>query len=148
MSTMSLPAMELSAGAVDFIDDAKLHALMATPRPDMGRFRAVLDKSLAKQPLTLAETATLIAADEPAMVEAIFETARTLKKNVYGNRIVLFAPLYVGNHCVNDCTYCTFHRSNTRIQRRTLQRDALIHQVETLEDFGHKRLILDRKSVV
>jgi 2-iminoacetate synthase len=72
----------------------------------------------------------------------MFETARQLKRDVYGNRIVLFAPLYVGNLCINDCSYCGFRRSNPDAQRRTLSRGELVEQVQRLEDTGHKRLIL------
>jgi 2-iminoacetate synthase len=64
------------------------------------------------------------------------------EKNVYGNRIVLFAPLYIGNKCVNDCTYCAFKRSNTYAVRRTLNQSEIRQQVEALENKGHKRLIL------
>ena len=74
--------------------------------------RDVIAKSLAKQPLAVEETAVLLAADEPELVEQIFEAARQLKRDVYGNRIVLFAPLYIGNECTNDCHYCAFRRSN------------------------------------
>jgi 2-iminoacetate synthase len=75
-------------------------------------------------------------------VEEIFDAARRLKRDVYGNRIVLFAPLYVGNDCVNDCAYCGFKRSNPDADRRTLDREELVRQVKALEQVGHKRLIL------
>jgi 2-iminoacetate synthase len=75
-------------------------------------------------------------------VERIFDAARQLKRNVYGNRIVLFAPLYVGNDCVNDCLYCAFKRSNRDVVRRTLETADLQREVRALEDTGHKRLIL------
>ena len=102
----------------------------------------VIAKSLAKSALTVEETAVLLAADQPELVEGIFEAARELKRAVYGNRIVLFAPLYVGNDCVNDCRYCGFRRSNRGAVRRTLDDAELRRQVEALENVGHKRLIL------
>ena len=74
-----------------------------TGRPTPAEVRDVIAKSLAKQPLTVEETAVLLAADEPELVEEIFDAARQLKRDVYGNRIVLFAPLYIGNECTNDC---------------------------------------------
>ena len=76
------------------------------------------------------------------MIEKIFDAARQLKRDVYGNRIVLFAPLYVGNECTNDCQYCAFRRSNRTAVRRTLDADELSQQVLALERQGHKRLIL------
>lgn len=135
-------ARALSDGAVDFIDDAKLDALVRGTRPDAGRTREVLAKSLSKHALSVEETAVLLAADDPDLVEEIFEGARELKRNVYGNRIVLFAPLYIGNYCVNDCLYCAFRRSNPDAVRRTLKADEIVAQVQALEDRGHKRLIL------
>jgi 2-iminoacetate synthase len=134
--------MTLSEGAVDFVNDGHLTDLLRTAQPDAARVDDILAKSLAKQPLALDETAVLLAADDPAMVERILSTARQLKRDVYGNRIVLFAPLYVGNDCVNDCAYCGFKRSNRDAIRRTLTHDELVAQVEALERVGHKRLIL------
>lgn len=140
MTTMA--NLSLSAGAVNFIDDARLSELLASPRPDAGLVREIIAKSLSKQALSVDETAVLLAADDPELVEEIFATARQLKTNVYGNRIVLFAPLYIGNDCVNDCVYCAFRRSNRDAIRRTLSSDEIRQQVEALENKGHKRLIL------
>ena len=137
-----MPAVTLSDCAVDFINEDFIHGLLAGKRPDVGRVREIIAKSLAKQALSVEETATLLLADTPELNEEIFETARQLKKNVYGNRIVLFAPLYIGNKCVNDCSYCAFKRSNTLAIRRTLNQDEIRQQVEALENKGHKRLIL------
>jgi 2-iminoacetate synthase len=134
--------MKLSEGAVDFIDDARLEGLLTGARPDDRQVDDVIAKSLAKSALTVEETALLLKADQPEQVERIFAAARELKRAVYGNRIVLFAPLYVGNQCVNDCSYCGFRRSNRAQVRRTLDDAELRRQVETLERAGHKRLIL------
>jgi len=138
----SMPSLELSKGAVDFIDELHINTLLGGTKPDMVRVREIIAKSLSKQALTLEETAILLLADTPEQVEEIFAAARELKKNVYGNRIVLFAPLYVGNKCVNDCNYCAFKRSNAYAVRRTLTEDELRQQVAALEEKGHKRLIL------
>ena len=134
--------MKLSEGAVDFIDDARLEGLLTGARPDDRQVDDVIAKSLAKSALTVEETALLLKADQPGQVERIFEAARELKRAVYGNRIVLFAPLYVGNRCVNDCRYCGFRRTNRAQVRRTLDGAELRRQVEALERVGHKRLIL------
>ena len=138
----TLSAMTLSAGAVDFLDDACLASLLQKTKPDAVRVRDIIAKSLAKQPLAVEETAALLAADDPALAEQVFDAARQLKRDVYGNRIVLFAPLYVGNKCINDCQYCGFRRTNPQAVRRTLGLDELRQQVEALERVGHKRLIL------
>lgn len=134
---------ELSAGATDFIDDGALETLVATTAPNQRtRVREILARSLAKEALEPEETAVLLAADDPELVEEIYAAARRLKHEVYGDRIVLFAPLYVGNHCVNDCTYCGFRRSNKDQVRVTLDSTRLEEQVRALERSGHKRLIL------
>lgn len=138
----TMPSMELSNGAVDFIDDAKIENLLKGERPDKARVRDVVAKSLSKQALSVEETAVLLNADDPELVEEIFHAARTLKEAVYGNRIVLFAPLYIGNRCVNDCLYCGFRRSNVDAVRVSLNREEIVSQVKALEDMGHKRLIL------
>lgn len=132
----------LSKYAVDFIDDERLSSALRCVSPDPPRVREVIAKSLAKEPLQIEETATLLAADAPDLVEEIFEAARDLKKRVYGNRIVLFAPVYIGNECINDCRYCGFRRSNTGAVRRTLSTQELEEQLRALENKGHKRLIL------
>ncbi len=137
-----LKTEKLSKNAVDFIDDALLEGLLDNARPDKARVREIIAKSLNKEPLSLVETADLLAADEPELVDEIFAAARELKRKVYGNRIVLFAPLYIGNKCVNDCRYCAFRRSNENAIRRTLSHDEVRQQIEALENVGHKRLIL------
>lgn len=134
--------MKLSANAVDFIDDAYLEDSATNTTEDAGRVRAIIAKSLNKEPLTVEETAALIAVESPDLLEEIFNAARQLKRDVYGNRIVLFAPLYIGNHCINDCTYCGFRRSLRTAVRRTLSDDDLVKEVSALENEGHKRLIL------
>ncbi len=134
--------MKLSDNAVDFIDEQYIHGLLAAGAPDASRVREIIAKGLDKQPLDVAETAALLQTNDPELIEEMFEAARTLKKTVYGNRIVLFAPLYIGNHCVNDCEYCAFKRTNEDAVRRTLTQPEVAQQVVALEDQGHKRLIL------
>lgn len=137
-----LPPLTYSAGATDFIQDAHITSLLSGPAPEAAHVRAIIARSLAKQPLTVEETAVLLRAEAPDLVEEIFEAARELKRNVYGNRIVLFAPLYIGNLCVNDCQYCAFRRSNPAAVRRVLTDADIRQQVTALENVGHKRLIL------
>ncbi|MCL4837504.1 MAG: [FeFe] hydrogenase H-cluster radical SAM maturase HydG [Thermoanaerobaculia bacterium] len=133
---------KLSATATDFIDDAHLTGLAAGPAPERARVRDLIAKSMDKQALAVEEAAELVRADDPELVEEIFAAARTLKETVYGNRIVLFAPLYIGNECTNDCAYCGFRRSNPEAIRRTLDVDEIRRQVSALEEKGQKRLIL------
>lgn len=136
-----LPSMELSRTAADFISDSYLSGLLAGDS-DPAHVRDIIAKALDKQALSTEETAVLLRASEPDLVEEIFSAARELKRRVYGNRIVLFAPLYIGSDCVNDCTYCAFRLSNKTAVRRTLEASDIQAQVEALENTGHKRLIL------
>ena len=141
-SSIYNPSMALSSGAVDFIDESKINSLLSGPAPDASRVREIIAKSMAKQALNLEETASLLMTTEPALIEEIFAAARQLKREVYGNRIVLFAPLYVGSDCINNCAYCAFKSSNKEAVRRTSDFPELTRQVEALERVGHKRLIL------
>jgi len=125
-----------------FIDPEELWDHINNTVADKESVRAVIAKSLDKKRLSLHETAILINATDPELIEEIKEGARELKKRVYGNRIVLFAPLYVGNKCTNNCKYCGFRASNKEAIRKTLEDQELIHEVEALEDNGQKRLIL------
>jgi 2-iminoacetate synthase len=138
----AIMSSKLSDGFVDFIDETKLNAMLNAPAPAAAEIREIIAKSLAKESLNLNETSALLRCEDPELIEEIFDAARTLKRNVYGNRIVLFAPLYIGNDCVNDCLYCAFRRSNAEAVRRTLTPDEISQQVTALEDSGHKRLIL------
>lgn len=132
----------LSKNCLDFIDDDKLEKLIANTKEDKARVREIIAKSMEKKPLQVEETAALLAAESQDLIEEIFNAARQLKKDVYGNRIVIFAPLYIGNYCVNDCVYCAFRKSLRTTVRKTLNEDELLSQIEALVDKGHKRLIL------
>ena len=125
-----------------FIDSQEIwdyiNKTVSTPE----RVHEIIQKSLDKNRLTMEETAVLVNTTDPALVEEIKEGARELKRRIYGNRIVLFAPLYVGNYCVNNCKYCGFRSSNKEQIRTTLSDEELVRNVEALEEDGQKRLIL------
>ena len=127
---------------VPFIDEEEIWSFIKNVKPTKERVREVINKSLNKHRLSLEETAVLINTTDMELIEEIKQGAKTLKEKVYGNRIVLFAPLYVGNLCANNCAYCGFKASNKDIERVTLTNNDLTEQVESLEDTGHKRLIL------
>ncbi len=125
-----------------FIDPDEIWNLINKTKPEKQRVRDVIAKSLGKHRLTMEETAVLVNAVGTDLVDEIKQGARELKKIVYGNRIVLFAPLYIGNKCTNNCQYCGFRISNKDAVRKTLTDDEIIKEVEALEDNGQKRLIL------
>ncbi|HEY5653435.1 MAG TPA: [FeFe] hydrogenase H-cluster radical SAM maturase HydG [Pontiella sp.] len=137
-----LPKVE-TEGLSSFIPEDKIFKwLKETKNPTPDRVREIIQRSLDKNRLEPEEMATLINADSPELVEEIFAGARELKRRIYGNRIVLFAPLYVGNECINRCEYCGFRADNTEVHRKTLLSEELVSEVEALEDQGHKRLIM------
>lgn len=125
-----------------FIDPEELQEYLDRPAPAADRVRQLIRKSLDKKRLSLAETADLLNVADPELIAEIKKGARTLKDRIYGNRIVLFAPLYIGNKCVNNCKYCGFRTSNKDQQRITLSDEQIEQEVEALEDNGQKRLIL------
>ena len=138
-----------------FLDDEEIWSFIHTAKPSFDTVEAVIAKSLAKNRLTLAETAILVNANEPAMIEMIKAGARALKEKVYGKRIVLFAPLYVGNYCSNNCRYCGFKASNKKAIRKTSCDIRKIQRSRTraaqacsfLHDFSHHAEVL-RKVIV
>jgi 2-iminoacetate synthase len=132
-----------SDGLVDFIPADRIEALLARPPASAEEVRRVLAKSGALKRLDLDEMATLLSVTDTALLGEIFTAARDLKKRVYGNRIVLFAPLYIGNKCTNTCKYCGFRAGNGKVVRRTLSEDELRAEVLALIGKGHKRLVID-----
>ena len=125
-----------------FIDQDEIWNLIRTTKADRIRVREIIAKSLGKDRLTLEETTVLVNSSDTDLLDEIKEGARELKNRIYGNRIVLFAPLYIGNKCSNNCQYCGFRVTNTAAVRRTLTDDEIVREVEALEDNGQKRLIL------
>jgi 2-iminoacetate synthase len=85
----------------------------------------------------------LLRCDNPTLRARIHDLARDVKRRFYGNRIVLFAPLYLSNHCVNGCVYCPYHAKNHQLPRKKLTQDEVRHEVVALQDLGHKRLALE-----
>jgi len=117
--------------------------LQDNARPDPARVRDIIAKSLAIRTLSPDETALLLNVDDPALLAEMEAAAGAVKKKVYDNRIVTFAPLYCSNLCVNDCAYCGFRRSNPAINRSRLTMEQIAAEAEVLAGkIGHKRLIV------
>jgi len=125
-----------------FIDPSEIEEILRSVKPTASQVRDIIAASLDKKRLSLHETAALINTTDPDLIEEIKEGARQLKEKVYGERIVLFAPLYVGDLCTNNCQYCGFRTTNKEVQRITLSNEQLIKETTALIDQGHKRLIL------
>ena len=127
---------------VPFIDPDEILQILHNAKPDKNRIDEIISKSLNKKRLSLYEVAELLNADDNESIKSIKAGAKKIKESIYGNRIVLFAPLYIGNYCTNNCSYCGFRTGNKEAHRITLTDDEIIKEVEALEDNGQKRLIL------
>jgi 2-iminoacetate synthase len=128
----------------DFIDDDLIERqLREHAAPDPTRVRDLIQKALAIQSLSPTETATLLHVTDPGLLAEMEEAAGRIKRHVYDNRIVTFAPLYLSNDCVNNCLYCGLRRENRAVQRRTLSMADVQREVQMLAgEIGHKRLIV------
>lgn len=103
----------------------------------------LIEKAALCKGLTHREAATLLECDQPDLIERIFHLAKEIKQKFYGNRIVMFAPLYLSNYCVNGCVYCPYHAKNKTIARKKLTQEEIRKEVIALQDMGHKRLALE-----
>ncbi len=104
---------------------------------------SIIEKAALCGGLTHREAALLLECEEPALIEKIYKLAEQIKERFYGNRIVMFAPLYLSNYCVNGCVYCPYHLKNKSISRKKLTQDEIRQEVIALQDMGHKRLALE-----
>ena len=104
---------------------------------------SLIEKAKECKGLSHREAAVLLECDLPEENEKIFKLAKEIKERFYGKRIVMFAPLYLSNYCVNGCTYCPYHHQNKHICRKKLTQEEIRQEVIALQDMGHKRLALE-----
>jgi len=132
--------------AEEFINDEEIMDTLAYARANR-RNRALIDSLIEKardcKGLTHREAAVLLECDLEDENEKMFRVAKEIKQKLYGNRIVMFAPLYLSNYCVNGCTYCPYHHSNTHIPRKKLSQEDIRREVIALQDMCHKRLAIE-----
>ena len=135
-----------SLKAEEFIDHNEVMdtlAYAAAHADDVRLIDAILQKARARKGLTHREAMVLLDCKIPEKNAEIFALAEQIKKDFYGNRIVMFAPLYLSNHCVNGCVYCPYHAKNKHIPRKKLSQDEIKAEVIALQDMGHKRLAIE-----
>lgn len=135
-----------SERAEEFIHDGEIRATLEYAREhrdDKALIEKILDKAELGKGITHREAAVLIEVRDKEIEERMYGIARRLKERIYGNRIVMFAPLYLSNHCVNGCVYCPYHAQNKHIPRRRLTQEEIRREVIALQDMGHKRLALE-----
>ena len=127
----------------DFInDEAVLATLDRAKNPQKKRVEEIITKAKELKGLTLDEVAILLQTEDPELIGEIHRTARFIKQAIYGNRLVLFAPLYISNYCSNNCLYCGFRRDNKELNRVALTMEQIAEEVRAIEREGHKRLLM------
>ena len=127
----------------DFICEQEIEGILAhrqSPKP--AQVRELLAKAKEMHGLSMDEVARLSFVENPELLQEIFSAAKRIKEEIYGSRLVLFAPLYVSNRCANECTYCAFRATNTSLRRRTLTQEEIAEETRILIRQGHKRVLV------
>lgn len=125
------------------IDEGRIAAALASGcRHDAVQVREILARALELGGLPEADLAALMGVSDPELLGEVFQAARRVKEKIYGNRLVLFAPLYISNLCGNECVYCAFRAANRALARRALTQDEIAGEVKHLVEQGHKRILL------
>lgn len=135
-----------SKHADDFINHEEILDTLAYAdenKDNLGLIEKLIEKAALRKGLSHREASVLLACSDAGMNEKIFKLAEQIKKDFYGNRIVMFAPLYLSNYCINGCTYCPYHAKNKHIARKQLSQEEIRREVTALQDMGHKRLALE-----
>ena len=135
-----------SLKAEEFISDEEIKETLEyaeANKNNIGLIDAIIEKAKLKKGLTHREASVLLACEIPEKLDEVYKLAQQIKKDFYGNRIVLFAPLYLSNYCVNGCVYCPYHMKNKHIARKKLTQEEIVKEVTALQDMGHKRLAIE-----
>lgn len=135
-----------SPKAENFIDNEEILNTIADAErksTDKEELLRILNKAAECKGITYSEAATLLLCEDLEILERMYEIAMEIKNKIYGKRIVMFAPLYLSNYCVNGCRYCPYHYANCTIARKQLTQDEIRREVIALQDMGHKRLALE-----
>lgn len=135
-----------SLKAEEFISDEEIRETLAyadANKDNAELIDAIIAKARERKGLNHREASVLLACEIPEKIEEVYALAREIKQDFYGNRIVLFAPLYLSNYCVNGCLYCPYHLKNKHIARKKLTPEEIIKEVTALQDMGHKRLAIE-----
>lgn len=138
------PASNGVKAVPDIIDTAYFSKLLQqNARPSHNAVRHVLAKSRLKKGLSLEDVAVLVNLQDKSLLAELFKAAALIKREIYGERLVFFAPLYISDYCVNDCAYCNFHSRNKALNRRQLTLSEVAEQIQFIINQGHKRVLLE-----
>jgi 2-iminoacetate synthase len=135
-----------SKNATEFIDDNEIMATLKYAEENKRNHELIdslLERAKDCKGLTHREAAVLLECDLEEKIEKMYKLAKDIKQRFYGNRIVMFAPLYLSNYCVNGCVYCPYHNQNKTISRKKLSQEDIVKEVIALQNMGHKRLALE-----
>lgn len=135
-----------SLKAEEFINDAEIKETLAfadAHKDDIPMIDSIIEKAKLRKGLNHREASVLLACENQEKIKEIYDLAEQIKKDFYGNRIVMFAPLYLSNYCVNGCVYCPYHLKNKHIARKKLTQEEVAKEVIALQDMGHKRLAIE-----
>ncbi len=135
-----------SLKAEDFISHEEVLDTLSYADKNKDNFKLIdslIEKAAERKGLSHREASVLLACEDKERINKIYSLAEQIKKDFYGNRIVMFAPLYLSNYCVNGCTYCPYHITNKHITRKKLSQEEIVREVKALQDMGHKRLALE-----
>ncbi len=136
----------MSSKAEDFINDEEIQDCLAYGQKNKNNrelLEKILEKAKEMKGVSHREALLLLDCELEDVNEQIFRLAREIKQEFYGNRIVMFAPLYLSNYCINGCEYCPYHAKNRHIARKKLSQEDIVREVTALQDMGHKRLALE-----
>jgi 2-iminoacetate synthase len=132
--------------ATEFIDDAEIQDTLAYAQANKSNrelIKGLIERAKDCKGLSHREAALLLECDQEDLNQEMFSLAKEIKQKIYGNRIVMFAPLYLSNYCINGCVYCPYHMKNKTISRKKLTQEEIATEVIALQDMGHKRLALE-----
>lgn len=135
-----------SLSADEFINHEEIVDTLAYAEKNKNNLQLIheiLQKAELRKGLSHREASVLLACEDPAISEKMYALAQQIKKDFYGNRIVIFAPLYLSNYCINGCVYCPYHAKNKHIARKKLTQEEIEREVIALQDMGHKRLAIE-----
>ncbi|MGI6502077.1 MAG: [FeFe] hydrogenase H-cluster radical SAM maturase HydG [Anaerostipes sp.] len=135
-----------SSIATEFIDDQEINDTLSYADANKNNrelILSIIEKAKKIKGLTHREASVLLACQEEDLMQQVYDLAIKIKEEFYGNRIVMFAPLYLANYCVNGCVYCPYHHKNKHMPRKKLTQEEIVEEITALQDMGHKRLALE-----
>ena len=136
----------MSPRAEEFISDEEIQSSLSYAEQNKNNrevIERILEKASEMKGISHKEAITLLDCEIEDLNERIYQLAEAIKQEFYGNRVVMFAPLYLSNYCINGCKYCPYHLKNKNITRKKLTQEDIVREVTALQDMGHKRLALE-----